>query len=65
MRERLVKWQINSLETLGLIPSNKLLDVGCGPLHFGTYAISYLDNGNYHGVEVWEPYIKLVKRVLE
>lgn len=65
MWEELGEWQINSLKTLGLSPSNKLLDVGCGPLRFGTYAISYLENGNYHGVEVWEPYIKLGKRVLE
>ena len=62
MWEELGEWQINSLKTLGLSSSNKLLDVGCGPLRFGTYAISYLDNGNYHGVEVWEPYIKLGKR---
>ena len=65
MWEELGEWQINSLKKLGLSPSNKLLDVGCGPLRFGTYAISYLENGNYHGVEVWEPYIKLGKRVLE
>ena len=65
MWEELGEWQINSLKTLGLSSSNKLLDVGCGPLRFGTYAISYLDNGNYHGVEVWEPYIKLGKRVLK
>ena len=65
MWEELGEWQINSLKTLGLSPSNKLLDVGCGPLRFGTYAISYLENGNYHGVEVWEPYMKLGNRVLE
>ena len=65
MWEELGEWQINSLKKLGLSPSNKLLDVGCGPLRFGTYAISYLENGNYHGVEVWEPYIKLGNRVLE
>ena len=30
MWEELGEWQINSLKKLGLSPSNKLLDVGCG-----------------------------------
>ena len=65
MWESLGDWQMDSLKKLGLLPDHKLLDVGCGPLRFGTYAISYLTEGNYFGVEVWEPYVKLGKRILE
>lgn len=35
----------------GMQPKHKLLDIGCGSLRLGIYAIPYLDRENYHGIE--------------
>lgn len=35
----------------GLRPEHRLLDFGCGALRLGNWAIPYLDEGNYFGVE--------------
>jgi len=44
--------QLRMLETLGLRPEHRLLEIGCGPLQTGAPLIRYLDAGNYTGVDV-------------
>lgn len=44
--------QIAFLSELGLKPSDRLLDLGCGALRVGAPLIAYLDTGNYAGVDV-------------
>jgi len=43
--------QFDLLMSQGLKPSDKFLDVGCGPLRAGVKIIPYLDAGNYVGFE--------------
>jgi SAM-dependent methyltransferase len=46
------KFQIDNLKRLGLLPSHKFLELGCGPLTAGIPVIGYLDAGNYTGVDI-------------
>ena len=46
------RFQISLLKNQGLVPSNRLLEIGCGPLTAGIPIIEYLDAGNYVGVDV-------------
>lgn len=46
------RFQIEFLKTTGLLPSHRLLDLGCGTLRGGIPLIDYLDAGHYLGVEV-------------
>ncbi len=43
--------QFRLLTTLGLRENHSLLDVGCGSLRAGRFFISYLQSGNYYGIE--------------
>lgn len=43
--------QFRLLCTLGIRATHSLLDVGCGSLRAGRLFISYLDKGNYFGIE--------------
>jgi tetratricopeptide (TPR) repeat protein/SAM-dependent methyltransferase len=43
--------QFRLLCTLGLRADHKVLDLGCGSLRAGRFLISYLERGNYHGIE--------------
>lgn len=43
--------QFRLLTTLGLRHHHKLLDIGCGSLRAGRFFLSYLDAGNYYGIE--------------
>lgn len=54
--------QFRLLCTLGLRSSHRVLDFGCGSLRAGRLLISYLDSGNYHGVE---PNRWLIEEALE
>lgn len=46
------RFQIEYLKSLKLQPSDKFLEVGCGPLTAGIPLIDYLDPSCYHGVDV-------------
>jgi SAM-dependent methyltransferase len=46
------RFQISFLKEQGLVPSNKMLEIGCGPLTGGIPIIEYLEPGNYVGVDV-------------
>jgi SAM-dependent methyltransferase/tetratricopeptide (TPR) repeat protein len=43
--------QFRLLCTLGLRADHKVLDIGCGSLRAGRFLISYLEQGNYYGIE--------------
>jgi len=45
-------FQMQFLKRMGLKPHHRVLDVGCGPLRGGLPLISYLDEGNYLGIDV-------------
>jgi cyclopropane fatty-acyl-phospholipid synthase-like methyltransferase len=47
-------FQINFLKSMGVQPSDTLLDIGCGTLRGGVPIIDYLETGNYCGIEVRE-----------
>ena len=59
------EWQFDTLVQLGLEPQHNLLDVGCGPMRLGQFAIPYLEEGRYFGIDAYPPYIRLGNRVLE
>lgn len=44
--------QLNFLKKQGLKPDHKLLDIGCGSLRGGVKFISYLNKGNYYGIDI-------------
>jgi SAM-dependent methyltransferase len=45
------KYAFEFVVEAGLRPEHRLLDFGCGALRLGKWAISYLEAGNYFGVE--------------
>jgi SAM-dependent methyltransferase len=45
-------FQISFLQSHGLEPRHRLLDIGCGTLRGGIPIIDYLDRGLYYGIEV-------------
>lgn len=45
------QFQIAFLRNCGLLPSQRLLDIGCGTLRGGLPVIEYLDIGNYIGID--------------
>jgi SAM-dependent methyltransferase len=50
--DELGQLQFDFLKEQGLLPQNKLLDVGCGALRGGLYFIEYLERGNYFGLDI-------------
>ena len=45
------RYMFDFLVECGLRPEHRLLDFGCGALRFGVWAIRYLDEGSYFGVD--------------
>ena len=43
--------QFQCLKALGMKPSHKLLDVGCGCFRAGRFFVDYLDAGNYYAID--------------
>lgn len=46
--------QLHFLQTIGMQPHHRLVDLGCGTGRLAELAIPYLDNGNYTGVDISE-----------
>jgi len=57
--------QFDFLLRQGLLPSNKLIDIGCGALRCGLPIIRYLETGNYFGLDINESLLKAGKCELE
>ena len=56
--------QIEFLKAEGLLPSHRLVDIGCGSLRGGVHFVSYLDRGNYYGLDINASLIEAGKREL-
>jgi predicted TPR repeat methyltransferase len=48
---QLQAYQLHAVKQLGLRPSHKLLDLGCGPLQGGETFIQYLESERYVGID--------------
>tara|TARA_E500000318_G_scaffold111561_1_gene130582 strand:- start:268 stop:912 length:645 start_codon:yes stop_codon:yes gene_type:complete len=57
------RWQIDALTEIGLKPDHNVLDIGCGALRLGVFALPYLTVGKYCGVDAFEGYIKIAKKI--
>jgi SAM-dependent methyltransferase len=62
--DEIANWQLSALKAVGLQPRHKLLDFGCGAFRLGLSAIEYLDDGNYFGIDAYEPYIEIGKKLV-
>lgn len=49
--------QFDLLKTHGLEPENSLLDIGCGCLRGGVRFASYLNSGNYYGLDLNQSFL--------
>jgi len=58
-------FQLFFLKEMGLRPSCKLLDVGCGPIRGGVHLIRYLDEGNYYGIDYNRDFMETACRIVE
>lgn len=47
--------QLKFLKERGLVPSSRLLDIGCGPGRAARRLVPYLDTSNYTGVDISGP----------
>lgn len=62
--DELQRYQFDILVGLGLEPHHSVLDIGCGPITVGLELISYLDSGNYVGIDARsEPLVESYKRI--
>jgi len=52
MWDEIGKLQFNFIVERGLKPEMKLIDIGCGCLRAGVHFISYLNDGNYYGIDM-------------
>ena len=57
-------FQIQFLRLMGLDPSHRLLDLGCGTLRGGIPLIAHLHEGHYTGIEVRSQLISEAKKEL-
>lgn len=58
------QFQFQFLRLIGLDPSHRLLDLGCGTLRGGIPLIAYLHEGHYTGIEVRPQLISEAKQEL-
>ncbi len=62
--DEFAQWQFETLRRLGLSPHHQLLDIGCGALRLGSLAIPYLDDDHYCGIDPFEPFHRIGRRIL-
>jgi ubiquinone/menaquinone biosynthesis C-methylase UbiE len=58
------RWQLEILKRYGLKAEDRLLDIGCGPLRFGSLAIPYLEPGHYYGIDPQASLLAIGRAVL-
>jgi SAM-dependent methyltransferase len=59
------KLQFDFLIRKGLQPNNNLLDIGCGTLRAGKFFITYLESGNYFGIDISQKAIQYAERLIK
>ncbi len=57
--------QLRFMQSMGLQPSSRMLDIGCGPLRAGTHFIRFLDRGCYSGLDFNPSFIDLAQRTID
>lgn len=62
--EEIGRLQFDFMVSQGLVPTSKLLDVGCGALRGGLHFVRYLDDGNYYGIDINKSLLKAGKQEL-
>jgi SAM-dependent methyltransferase len=56
--------QFDYMRSQGLNPADVFLDLGCGVLRGGRHFISYLDSGNYYGIDADQDTIRVAHEVV-
>jgi cyclopropane fatty-acyl-phospholipid synthase-like methyltransferase len=62
--EQLGKLQYDFVRNQGLLPSHRLLDIGCGALRGGIHFIGYLESSHYYGFDINESLLKAARHEL-
>ncbi|MCF7916349.1 MAG: class I SAM-dependent methyltransferase [Candidatus Omnitrophica bacterium] len=57
-------FQLYFLKKMGLLPSHKFLSIGCGPCRAGTHFITYLNEGNYYGIDYNKDFLKAAEYII-
>lgn len=52
------------LKTMGLVPGNSMLDIGCGTLRGGRHFIRFLDANKYSGIDISPKCVEAAKNLL-
>lgn len=52
MWDEIGRLQFDFLKTQGLVPTHKVLDLGCGCFRAGVHLIEYLETSNYFGIDI-------------
>jgi SAM-dependent methyltransferase len=52
MFDEIGRMQLEFLKSQGLVPGDRMLDVGCGCLRGGVHFVGYLAPGNYYGIDL-------------
>ena len=58
-------WQLEALQAVGLATESRLLDIGCGAMRLGLYAVQYLADGRYYGIDAFAPFVGLARLLAE
>jgi SAM-dependent methyltransferase len=57
MWEAMGELQLSFLQSKGLKPEHRLLDIGCGSLRGGVKFVAFVDAGNYYGTDLNRPFL--------
>lgn len=58
-------WQLEALQRVGLAPESRLLDIGCVAMRLGLYAVQYLADQHYYGIDAFAPFVGLAQLLAE
>lgn len=58
-------FQLLFMQTMGVLPHHRFLDVGCGPGRASRFLIEYLEAGNYFGVDYNSSFISAAQMMVE
>jgi ubiquinone/menaquinone biosynthesis C-methylase UbiE len=63
--EEIGRLQFDYLVAHGLLPTHRLLDIGCGSLRGGLHFIRYLEPGHYVGLDISQPILDAGRRFVD
>ncbi len=59
------QFQLDLLRSIGLTPTSKLADIGCGPLRAGRFFIEYLEADGYFGFDYNVSFIEAGRAIID